>query len=137
MIESMTTTGAIAPSPATQGGLQFTPLELLNTYAPVFLVGFTATLLATPVVRKIAVATGIIDMPDRQRKLHAYPVAYLGGLSVFFGVVASLVAAAFLTRGEAALLRVVPFSVIIGMVAIVFTGLADDIWKWDPRLKVA
>ena len=118
-------------------GVIFGPLDLLNGYAPVFLTAFVVTLLATPIVRKVAVNAGIIDMPDRQRKLHAYPVAYLGGLAVFLGVVASFIAAAFLTRGEAGLLRVVPFSVVIGMVAIVFTGLADDIWKWDPRLKVA
>jgi UDP-GlcNAc:undecaprenyl-phosphate GlcNAc-1-phosphate transferase len=124
-------------APAQPDGVIFGPLELLNGYAPVFLTAFVVTLLATPIVRKVAVSAGIIDMPDRQRKLHSYPVAYLGGLAVFLGVVASLVAAAFLTRGEASLLRVVPFSVVVGMMAIVFTGLADDIWKWDPRLKVA
>ena len=118
-------------------GILFRPLDLLNGYAPVFLIAFTVTLLATPIVRNVAVSAGIIDMPDRQRKLHAYPVAYLGGLSVFLGVIAALVCASLFTRGEASLLRVVPFSVVIGMVAIVFTGLADDIWKWDPRLKVA
>ena len=123
--------------PAQPDGVIFGPLELLNGYAPVFLTAFVVTLLATPIVRRVAVNAGIIDMPDRQRKLHAYPVAYLGGLAVFLGVVASLVSAAFLTRGEAGLLRVVPFSVVVGMLAIVFTGLADDIWKWDPRLKVA
>ena len=126
-----------AAAPESTEGVIFAPLELLNGYAPVFLTAFVVTLLATPVVRRVAVNVGIIDMPDRQRKLHAYPVAYLGGLAVFLGVVASLVAAAFLTRGEAALLRVVPFSVVVGMLAIVLTGLADDIWKWDPRLKVA
>jgi UDP-GlcNAc:undecaprenyl-phosphate GlcNAc-1-phosphate transferase len=31
----------------------------------------------------------------------------------------------------------VPFSIVLGMVAITFTGLADDIWKFDARLKVA
>jgi UDP-GlcNAc:undecaprenyl-phosphate GlcNAc-1-phosphate transferase len=133
---NMTVVPTTAP-PAQPEGVIFGPLELLNGYAPVFLTAFVVTLLATPIVRKVAVNAGIIDMPDRQRKLHAYPVAYLGGLAVFFGVVASLIAASFLTRGEAGLLRVVPFSVVIGMVAIVFTGLADDIWKWDPRLKVA
>jgi UDP-GlcNAc:undecaprenyl-phosphate/decaprenyl-phosphate GlcNAc-1-phosphate transferase len=133
----LTPTTVLPPvDPETQG-LLFRPLDLLNSYAPVFLIAFTVTLLATPFVRKIAVKAGIIDMPDRQRKFHAYPVAYLGGLAVFLGVIVSLMAATFVTRGDAAFLKVVPFSVVIGMVAIVFTGLADDIWKWDPRLKVA
>ena len=136
MIDVTPTTVPSLVDPETTG-LLFRPLELLNSYAPVFLIAFTVTLLATPFVRKIAVKAGIIDMPDRQRKFHAYPVAYLGGLAVFLGVIVSLMAATFVTRGDASFLKVVPFSVVIGMVAIVFTGLADDIWKWDPRLKVA
>ena len=136
MIDVTPTTVPLPVDPETTG-LLFRPLELLNSYAPVFLIAFTVTLLATPFVRKIAVKAGIIDMPDRQRKFHAYPVAYLGGLAVFLGVIVSLMAATFVTRGDASFLKVVPFSVVIGMVAIVFTGLADDIWKWDPRLKVA
>ena len=136
MIDLIPTTVLPPVDPETTG-LLYRPLELLNSYAPVFLIAFTVTLLATPFVRKIAVKAGIIDMPDRQRKFHAYPVAYLGGLAVFLGVIVSLMAATFVTRGDASFLKVVPFSVVIGMVAIVFTGLADDIWKWDPRLKVA
>ena len=123
--------------PTDPEGILFGPLELLNGYAPVFLVAFTVTLMSTPLVRRIAVDAGIIDMPDRQRKLHSYPVAYLGGVAVFLGVLLSLFATSFVTRGDVGLLRAVPFSVIVGMVAITFTGLADDIWKWDPRLKVA
>jgi UDP-GlcNAc:undecaprenyl-phosphate GlcNAc-1-phosphate transferase len=128
---------SVAGSAGDAVGMYFAPLDLLNTYAPVFLVGFTVALLATPFVRKIAVSAGIIDMPDRQRKLHAYPVAYLGGLAVFAGVIAAIVAATVLAKGDVGLLRVMPLSVVIGMLAICFTGLADDIWKWDPRLKVA
>ena len=30
-----------------------------------------------------------------------------------------------------------PLAIIVGLVAITFTGLADDVWGWDPRLKVA
>ena len=118
-------------------GLLFTPMELLNGYAPAFVIAFAVALVSTPFVRRIAVRSGVIDMPDRLRKQHAYPVAYLGGVSVFLGVVVALIAASFVTRGDAALLKVVPLSVIVGMIAIMMTGLADDIWKWDPRLKIA
>src|SRR5690606_9408183 len=31
----------------------------------------------------------------------------------------------------------VPMAVVIGMFAIALTGLADDVWGWDPRLKIA
>ena len=44
--------------------------------------------LATPLVRRFAVAQGIVDRPDAVRKLHAFPIAYLGGISIFAAIVA-------------------------------------------------
>jgi UDP-GlcNAc:undecaprenyl-phosphate GlcNAc-1-phosphate transferase len=113
------------------------PIELLSSYTPVFVAALIATLIATPIVRRIAIATDIIDHPDQGRKQHAYPIAYLGGLAVFAGVLAGIAASAIFTSGQAAILQGVPLSIVVGMLAIVFTGLADDIWKWDPRLKIA
>lgn len=113
------------------------PIELLSSYTPVFVAALIATLIATPIVRRIAIATDIIDHPDQGRKQHAYPIAYLGGLAVFAGVLAGIAASGIFTSGQAAILQGVPLSIVVGMLAIVFTGLADDIWKWDPRLKIA
>lgn len=113
------------------------PIELLSSYTPVFVAALIATLIATPIVRRIAIATDIIDHPDQGRKQHAYPIAYLGGLAIFAGVLAGIAASGIFTSGQAAILQGVPLSIVVGMLAIVFTGLADDIWKWDPRLKIA
>jgi UDP-GlcNAc:undecaprenyl-phosphate GlcNAc-1-phosphate transferase len=33
--------------------------------------------------------------------------------------------------------RPVPISIVLGMFAIFVTGIADDVWGWDPRWKVA
>ena len=46
-------------------------------------------LLATPVVRRIAVARGVIDRPNEARKVHSEPIAYLGGVAVFLGLLAA------------------------------------------------
>lgn len=111
-------------------------LDLLNSYAHVFVAAFLVTLLATPLVRRAAIAAGVIDHPD-ERKMHAYPVAYLGGMAVFLGLCMAILIS-YVTADEYtdAYLHV-PFAIIIGMVAITFTGLADDVWGWDPRLKIA
>jgi UDP-GlcNAc:undecaprenyl-phosphate GlcNAc-1-phosphate transferase len=113
------------------------PIELLSSYMPVFVAALVATLIATPIVRRIAINADIIDHPDQGRKQHAYPIAYLGGLAIFAGVLAGIAASGIFTSGQAAILQGVPLSIVVGMLAIVFTGLADDIWKWDPRLKIA
>jgi UDP-GlcNAc:undecaprenyl-phosphate GlcNAc-1-phosphate transferase len=110
--------------------------ELLNGYLVVFIVGFLVTLIATPFVRKLAIAMDIIDRPDQARKEHKYPIAYLGGLAVFFGVFAAIACSFVVVDGPGGELGPVPLSIIIGIFAITFTGLADDVWGWDPRLKI-
>ncbi len=112
-------------------------LELLNSYALVFIVAFVVTLIATPLVRKSAIALDIIDHPDAGRKEHKFPIAYLGGFAVFLGIIIALGASYMIIDGPAGQLAPVPVSVLVGILAITFTGLADDIWKWDARLKIA
>jgi UDP-GlcNAc:undecaprenyl-phosphate GlcNAc-1-phosphate transferase len=110
--------------------------ELLHAYLGVFLVAFLVTLIATPFVRRLAIAMEIIDRPDESRKQHKYPIAYLGGLAVFAGVMAAVAFSFTAVEGPAGQLGAVPVSIIIGILAITFTGLADDVWGWDPRLKI-
>ena len=113
------------------------PIELLSGYMPVFVAALLTTLILTPIVRRVAISANIIDHPDQARKQHAYPIAYLGGIAIFAGVLAGIGAGIIFPSGQASLMQGVPVSVVVGMLAIVFTGLADDIWKWDPRLKIA
>ena len=112
-------------------------VDTLNIFAPVFITGFLITLAATPVVRKIAVLSGIIDQPDQLRKHHDAPIAYLGGLAVFIGFMAAMLMSFIALEGDAADFAPVPLSILVGATAIALTGLADDIWKWDARLKIA
>lgn len=112
-------------------------LALLVDALPALAAAFAVTAATIPVVRRIAHATGVVDKPDMVRKLHGRTVAYLGGVGVFLGVFAGIIASAVFARGELAEHPPVPFSIVLGMVAITFTGLADDIWKFDARLKIA
>lgn len=112
-------------------------LELVNSYTVLFLAAFLTTLLVTPLVRRLAVALNIIDKPDRTRKLHEFPVAYLGGVAVFIGILVALVMSYLWFDATTARYDPVPLAVVVGMVAIAATGLADDIWKLDPRWKIA
>ena len=112
-------------------------VDMLNVFSPVFIAGFLITLAATPVVRRLALIVGVIDTPDAHRKHHKAPVAYLGGLAVFIGFMAAMLVSSVALDGEAADLAPVPISILVGATAIALTGLADDIWKWDARLKIA
>ena len=65
-------------------------MELLNSYAIVLIVAFVVVLLATPLVRLVALHANVTDQPDNGRKSHKYPVAYLGGIAVFLGLIAAI-----------------------------------------------
>lgn len=112
-------------------------LEIVNSYTVIFVAAFLAALLATPLIRMIAVKLNIVDHPDRQRKLHEYPVAYLGGIAVFLGMAVAIALSYIWFDATTARFEPVPLAVVIGMVAIAATGLADDVLKLDPRLKIA
>jgi UDP-GlcNAc:undecaprenyl-phosphate GlcNAc-1-phosphate transferase len=114
-----------------------TAIDLLNGYAHIFLIAFLVALLTTPIIRRIAIAGNVIDHPDEQRKRHAYPVAYLGGVAIFLGLIAAIAVSYVFHSSVTAAFQPIPIAVVIGMIAITFTGLADDVWGWDPRLKIA
>lgn len=112
-------------------------LELLWGSLPALIGAFIVTVLAVPVARRVAHATGVVDKPDQVRKLHGRTVAYLGGVGVFVGIFAGILAGAVFANDRLADLAPVRPSIVLGMVVITFTGLADDIWKFDARLKIA
>ena len=110
---------------------------LLNSYIPVFLVSFIATILITPLVRTLAVNGGVVDRPDGDRKIHKFPIAYLGGLAVMFGISAAMIYSYLMIPDVPSQYDLVPLGVLLGMFAIGITGFMDDVWHWDPRLKIA
>jgi len=124
-------------APIPLGSAAFSAIEFLNGYALVFVAAFLVTLISTPFVRRLAISMDIIDRPNEARKQHKFPIAYLGGFAVFLGVMTALGLSLFMIDGPGGMLGPVPLSIVIGVLAITFTGLADDVWGWDPRLKIA
>lgn len=112
-------------------------LSLLWQSLPALIGAFLATVAVVPIVRWVAHRTGVVDAPDKVRKLHGRTVAYLGGVGVFIGVFAGIMVGAIFAGPDLAELPPVRISIVLGMIAITFTGLADDIWKFDARLKIA
>ncbi|MHC4427492.1 MAG: glycosyltransferase family 4 protein [Planctomycetota bacterium] len=111
-------------------------MNLLNSYAPIFLAAFLVTLLVTPLVRWWAEAADVTDRPD-PRKAHLHPVPNIGGVAVFLGLLVAVAISYVYMDGVAARYHQVPMAVVLGMAAIMFTGLADDVWGLGPRLKIA
>jgi UDP-GlcNAc:undecaprenyl-phosphate/decaprenyl-phosphate GlcNAc-1-phosphate transferase len=107
---------------------------LISMFLPVLVVAWAVTLLSTPLIRALAIETGVVDHPDEARKIHSKPVAYLGGVAVFLGLLAGI--AVSYAIDMPASFRPIPIAIVLGMIAITATGVGDDVWGWDPRFKI-
>lgn len=120
------------------------PMGLMDAVSPfmgVFFAAFFVALAATPVMRVLAVRNGIVDWPDLQRKTHALPVAYLGGVAILLGWLAGIAVCWFVhpvVDGHASheVVRF-PMSIVLGAVVVALTGVFDDIYGISPRVKVS
>lgn len=118
--------------------------ELLQFW-PVLAMSMGAALILTPIMRKLALANGIVDLPDARRKAHAKPVAYLGGLAIFLGWLVGLCVFVGMRFGNEESntfdqllgenLSAIAF-IAMGATAIVLTGLFDDIYGMRARVKI-
>ena len=56
-------------------------------YFILFIISYVLVGLLTPVMRKVALARGVLDLPNSAHKSHKKPVPYLGGVAIIIGVV--------------------------------------------------
>jgi UDP-GlcNAc:undecaprenyl-phosphate GlcNAc-1-phosphate transferase len=80
----------------------------------------------TPLVRGLALRYRVVDYPN-QRKVHAAPVPYLGGLAIYLGFVAALLTVPPLPHRLLVLLG--------GSTLILLLGMADDLWDLPAKAK--
>ncbi len=120
-----------------------TRLQVFHQYMAVFVVAFLVALFATPIMRRLAVANGIVDRPSEARKQHRTPIAYLGGVAIFLGIIAGVAFSYFAPAMGLDLIQFhvdnpapMPVAILGAMTVIVVIGLVDDVWKIDPRLKI-
>lgn len=85
----------------------------------IVLICFAASVLLTPLVKKIAVHVGAVDRPDNKRKVHHKIMPSMGGLAMFFAFLIGYMLFAPKTTQM--------LSVLIGSFVIVITGIIDDI----------
>lgn len=86
-------------------------------------------------ILKIALMKGLVDNPDA-RKLQKQPVPVVGGLAVYFGLIAGLfVAAAFCHLFIPEDIHICLFPVFTAMSIMLYVGAMDDILGLSPALR--
>src|SRR6266566_1538668 len=123
------------------GGGNITWDQVLQHYVWVFYAAFIVAFLFTPIMRGVATYYGIIDQPDRLRKMHNVPVAYLGGMAVFLGWLSGLALSQFrpVPSHEPGMPMhvTINFSIVAGACVIIVLGLWDDLLGIRARVKIA
>lgn len=61
--------------------------------AVAFIVALTLTLIGVPIARRLAIRFGLVDHPDKKRKLHSKAIPLVGGITVFFMALAAIAVA--------------------------------------------
>src|SRR5262245_52563737 len=98
-----------------------------------FAIAFVLTLIATPIIRRIAIRLDLYDRPDGGLKPHQKPGPYLGGLAMYLGWLASLLYLAYTDFSSRTTLLWIAFAGTILMI----TGLIDDLRHLRPRTRLA
>lgn len=83
------------------------------------LVAAVISFAATPLVKKLAISVGAIDVPKDDRRMHKKPIPRLGGLAIFIAFVVSVLLFADIGREMRGIL--------LGALIIVALGVLDDI----------
>ena len=126
------------------------------TYLYIFLFSFLVSLLLIPIVRKIALRTGIVDHPEA-RKIHQTPKPLLGGIAIYLSFVLTIavhMAIVHIVVRNPSLASILPSAIIqhfkgaplvwgklrvilAGGTLMLLLGLLDDIHNIRFRIKLA
>ena len=109
----------------------------MREYVLTFLTGAIVTYLLVPLVRKFAIRFKAMT-PVRDRDVHAIPTPRMGGLAMFFGMLAALLMASRLPNLHKVFTESPTW---IGLLSagglLVVVGIADDRWEIDALTKMA
>lgn len=93
-----------------------------------FIISTALSLSITPIVKRIAIRVGAIDIPKDERRVHKKPMPLMGGLALYIStVITSLI---FLPIDKTLI------SILIGGSIICISGIIDDIREISPRMKL-
>jgi UDP-GlcNAc:undecaprenyl-phosphate/decaprenyl-phosphate GlcNAc-1-phosphate transferase len=98
----------------------------VGPYLIVFLVAGVTTFALTPLVRRLAIRFGAIDMPS-DRKLHVTPTPTMGGLAMWGGFLVAMGASRLLPFFEPMNATAVePLGAVVACTLMVGLGVIDD-----------
>lgn len=111
------------------------PLSWTFQFWPVLVIAFVFGVLATWFCKKIALKYGIVDKPNDTVKTHKEPIAYLGGIGIFIGLAAGILAGVWCSKEDVGAPRWL-MGILTGSAIACFVGLVDDVYDLRPSHKI-
>lgn len=113
---------------------------LSSRFTLAMLVAGITALVLTPVVRRLALAAGAVDMPDPQRRVHTEPTPRWGGLAIYLAVVAAWLVVYPISHHPVGVPLVGAYTVnslwIIGLGGVVVLfGMLDDVFQFSATYQ--
>jgi len=107
-------------------------MGITNTeYFLLFVISYLFVGALTPVMRKIAIATDLVDRPNSSHKSHKKPVPYLGGVAIIIGVITVSYSASLFSEFTSSTFWLAT-SVLGPALLLGLIGLWDDIKNLPP-----
>lgn len=99
----------------------------MEVFIKPFIIATLISFIATPLVKKLAIKVGAVDVPKDNRRIHKKPMPHMGGLAIFAGVIIAILI--FLPLDKSII------SVLLGGFVIAIGGVIDDLWDLSPKYK--
>ena len=107
-------------------------MGITNTeYFLLFVISYLFVGLLTPVMRRIAIATDVVDRPNSIHKSHKKPVPYLGGVAIIIGVIVVSYSSSLISNFTSDTFWLAT-SVLGPALALGIIGLWDDLKNLSP-----
>ena len=107
-------------------------MGITNTeYFLLFVISYLLVGVLTPIMRKIAIATDVVDRPNSSHKSHKKAVPYLGGVAIIIGVITVSYSASFFSKFTSSTFWLAT-SVLGPALLLGLIGLWDDIRNLPP-----
>lgn len=110
----------------------------MKTYVSLFVLAAAFSYVLTPLVKRVAIARGVLDRPDAQRRNHAHAVPRLGGVAIYGAFVLTL-ASLFLVHNRPTANFQTHFLTVLKLLLpctlIFLLGIYDDVKGANARIK--
>ena len=99
----------------------------MQIYITAFIIALGVAYMVTPSVQRLAVRWGAVDKPEA-RKVHKGIIPRLGGLAIYAGFIAAVLASVHMTWEL--------LGILVGGTAILLLGVVDDVYQISAKTKL-